>query len=122
MRTDIFPYRDAQGKQLWADPLAVERRLRTLLQADPRHVFADLLSDDPGRALPAGGRLAMAACHAFELGPPLDPETGEGVTEAVWIGCLREWVGWMEKNVFGGSSLPTASTPSPSIPLSPAAS
>jgi hypothetical protein len=118
MRTDIFSYRNAEGVERWADPLAVERRFRTVAQEDPRKLFADLIGADQGQAMYAASRIPPAACHAFELGPPFDATTGQGVLESVWAECLRAWVEWMEKNALGGLTSPTCSEVTPVSPPS----
>ncbi len=98
MRRDIFPYTNAAGKELWADPLEIDRRLKVCCGKDPAALRDESCCDEPLKALAAGKRLAWAACQAFGLGEPWDPEAAAGVLEAVWRACLEAFLEWREKN------------------------
>jgi hypothetical protein len=109
----IYRYTLPDGTPRAADPLYVRRRLSRLLGGDGAAVVRDFNGDDDGMAEEAYRRLSAAVCEAFGLGRPFDPATGEGVTEAAWVGVWNDFQAWLVKKNTNTADSPTASTSSP---------
>lgn len=88
------PYWDGRAN-VYADPIAVRRKLSACLGGDLPGVVRAMRSANPVESLPALERLCAAVCAAFGLGSPFDPATGAGVVEAEWRPVLEQFIAWL---------------------------
>lgn len=100
----IFQYVDAAGKEVYGDPIAIYERLQIILGGEARTLIKASRSKEPHEALPARDRLGGAVGLAFNLGPPLDPNTGQGYTLTTWRNALGRLLDFFEQR--GGSTGP----------------
>ena len=100
------PYNDGK-QQAYADPLAVDRKLKRALGGDVNRFLERYNSEADVERMDATESLVKAAIDAFEM-KPLDRTTGEGVTESEAIGVLFDYCDWLEKKNLTGSTSPTS--------------
>jgi hypothetical protein len=113
---EIFGYLHPSGKQVFADPLVITRRLTRMLGQDVKAAIAATKSEEDTQAEMAFAKLARAVCTAFDLGQPFDQMTGLGVREAVWVPVLNEYTAWLEKKNLRHASTPTSQPSTASKP------
>ncbi len=120
MNQDIFSY-TIGNQQIWADPFEVDLGLREILHADPETIRAKATSADP--EAPQVMRAFLAALRQVFHLPPVNQQTGQGVTSNKVIGIWNEWVDYcLKKNGIPESaptsppleSAPSITNPSPS--------
>lgn len=99
----VFRYFDGSAA-VYADPMALNRRLIHELGGEQDAVFADSHSPVDGVAYPAVERLLAAARRAFGMAP-FDPATGTGPLEKDVRRVLNEFL-----DFFGEPATPPAST------------
>lgn len=105
------PYFDGQSER-YADPLAVLRRLRSLLGGDPGPALSRFHED------PEAEETVLAAARDALGMAGFDPRTGSGATDADVESVLRDFLDYVEKNAEGAGSFPTSSLPTPASPPS----
>jgi hypothetical protein len=121
---NIFAYNDG-CREVFGDPVAIDRRLTQALGCSPHLVLTDAKATLPGTtelngpvAFPAIERLMAATRQAFEMAP-FDKATGMGAREEDCLAALNAFCSYMQvkkKNTAPSrtSSAPSAATRSPS--------
>lgn len=101
-------------KAIYADPLAVRRRLMQTTHGEFDQILSDSAEPEPGTEdigvmarIAAQEKLAACARETFNL-PPINPATGEGFTEAIALNVLDQFLEWLAKNVSAGGTTPAA--------------
>lgn len=106
------------------DPLAVKRAITAATNGQFNVLVAAVSGGDPARAAEAQGRLIAAARLAFGL-KPLDPDTGQGVLDAVAYEALIGFTRWLKgkgpraqtrPNSAPCTDYPAPSTTTPTLP------
>jgi hypothetical protein len=99
------------------DPLAVKRAITAATNGQFNVLVTAVSGDDPARAADAQDRLIAAARSAFGL-KPLDPDTGQGVLDAVAYEALIEFTRWLKgkgpRAQTRPNSAPCTDSPAPS--------
>jgi hypothetical protein len=85
----IFPYHNGQS-QVFADPLALQRKLNVLLQGDIGTVVKEAYTATVGDTGGAMQKLLDAIREAFSLSP-VDPATGQGITDLMALSIFRQF-------------------------------
>jgi hypothetical protein len=129
----IFEYA-VNGQRLFADPMAVHRRLTLALGGNPNAVLeqseAGLFEEDnPAAADEPQNRLARAAAEErlwpavrSALGlPAFDPKTGQGVTDATCRRLLDQFVAFEAQKKTTAPASPIGPPPTGASPAYPAA-
>lgn len=106
----VFRY-EVNGRAVFADPLALRRRLIQATGGEFNTLLAEAQPATGGESDPAGEvgrenareRVLGAVYQAFGL-TPVDPETGGGVTEEEAAAVLTAYLAWLEKNWNGGGN------------------
>jgi hypothetical protein len=112
--SEIYEYKDGDGKTRKGDPLELMRRLFAYCHGDYNELLAQLKSELPEISIPAGERLATAACLAFRLPPPWNEATGEGTLESVWNDAVDGLIDFIEKKESPAVASPTSPPPTES--------
>src|SRR5215471_6066216 len=99
-----------EAPEKFADPLAVLRKIRTLLGGDGSAVLAAYQGSDPLKALDAAERFHAAIAYAFGV-TPFDPGTGQGLTEDKLIALWNDFQDWLKKKQSSSETSPTSSPP-----------
>lgn len=87
MERKIYQFTDWTGKERYADPAAVYRRMLEASKGGITQALKDYQSKDPSVMSPAFEILTEAALFGFEL-KRFDPETGDGWLEANLIALV----------------------------------
>jgi hypothetical protein len=98
------PYSDGR-REVWADPVAVHRRLSSALDGEPSTYLGAFHVNEEAR-----GKVLAAAVTAIQL-HAFDPATGAGLREDEVELELRRFLEWSEKNGSRGSSSRTSRQP-----------
>lgn len=123
----IFEYQSG-AETLYADPLAVSRKILLLTGGDPNRLVEQATAADPATAGPealfaassAADRLLAAVREAFDL-PPFDRTTGQGATEGHVLGVWQAFCAFLQKKSPPPASAPTSPVPTESPSPSPSA-
>ena len=103
------PYYDG-AEYVFADPLAVYRKLSHRLDGDPNKVLQDTHSEDVETKYAAKAKLLPAAREALEM-LPYDKKSGEGaLDEDIWA-ALSAYLEYMEAKKSKGPTSPMYSPP-----------
>ena len=97
------PYLDANGQQLFADPVAVSRLLNAETRGNLNQYIDQYNAGDDRAAM----LLADAAISAFGLAP-FDRKTGQGTLQDEALGLLVHFLQWKEQKKTVPASLPTS--------------
>lgn len=106
------PYYADDGAPVYADPLAIDRKLKLLLGGDVTRALEEYHSPDPAVALPAAEQFVHAICVAFGL-TPFDPRTGQGTIESECVRTWNNYQAWVEKKNQKAGNSPTSAPPTP---------
>lgn len=112
MNTKVFSYCNG-AEDVYADPLAVYRKLFAALDGDPDAVLGKAAHEDPAVHLPARGQLSEAVRKAFDMAP-FDAKTGAGATESDCLAAVWSFCHWLEERKKKAASTPTCAPPSAS--------
>lgn len=107
MTPDLSVYR-CPVSGLYLDPLAVQRKLLLLSKGEINPWLQDHLDGDEAKSLAAEEKLLPVVREAMKLSP-IDPRTGEGVTDEACLRALNFYLGWMQEKKVRGQSLLTGS-------------
>jgi hypothetical protein len=111
------PYRYGDGdKTLYADPLAVNRKVKALLGGDVEQVVRDYNSGEDVLVERAAARFLGAVVEAFGL-KPFDPKTGTGLVEAHVVQVWNHFQDWLAQKKTSGPDTATSFPPSPAAPV-----
>ena len=101
------PYLRGDGTEVMADPLRVRRKLKALLDGDPKKAVEQARDPTiPVLADKAMDRVLAAAVEALDL-VAFDPATGEGLDEGQVIAVLNEYIAWEEATALFFGQTPT---------------
>jgi len=104
------PFFGGEGRPvLYADPAAVNRKLRAMMGGDPNGLLEMYKSPSAEIALPAAERYFDAIATAFGV-PRFNQETGSGLVEDELINLWNAFQDWLKKK---RSSMPTTPTSAP---------
>ena len=96
------PFGRGDGTEIFADPLAVYRRLVLATEGEHNRLLADTQSTDEQVRLAAEDKLVPAAREALGL-VPFNPEDGSGTTDREALTALRAYVEWMNSKKQAGA-------------------
>jgi len=103
------PFFSEQGER-YADPLAVHRKLNTLLGPDPNRLLQQMESLDPSMALAAYEQFLNSVAFAFGVAR-FDPATGKGLLENELTALWNGFQDWLKKKVTRPENSPTSWLP-----------
>jgi hypothetical protein len=92
----VLPDPTDSTKAVYLDPLAVRRSLLDASGGDVNKWLDDADSDDDLTAAHAEGKLVRVARTVFGY-PPIDPTTGDGVSDAVCLSALNAAIEFLQK-------------------------
>jgi hypothetical protein len=112
--SEIYEYVGADGLPRKGDPVELLRRLNSYCNGDVNELIDRGDDPLPEISIPAGERLAQAACQAFRLGKPWDDVKGEGVLESVWRDRMEGLFEYLAKKETPPVASPILSPPTES--------
>lgn len=98
------------AKEVLADPLALNRKIKALMGGNPAKLVEDYNSGIAEVAFEAGERFFAAVREAFGL-VAFDPETGDGMTESDCLKCWNDFQSWLKKKDVTDRNSPTSVPP-----------
>jgi hypothetical protein len=98
------PYVNAQGEQVYGDPVRIYRRLWTETEGN---LAAYIEQNNQSESGPAAGVLADATVKAFDL-MPFDSRTGQGTLEEEALSILKHFLDWRELKKKPQNAMPTS--------------
>jgi hypothetical protein len=119
----VFKYQDAEGRDAYADPLAVHYGLLEALKGELAEALQDARSEDLRARVAAQRRLGAAVLEAFTM-PPFDPRTGSGTTLGHCLDVLWDFLAFLDAKKKQPVSSPTCARPTApaSSPAAPSTS
>jgi hypothetical protein len=118
----VFSYQDADGKEVYGDPLAIHYALLEALQGELNDVLEQARAEDVLTRARAQKRLAAAVLEAFGL-EPFDRTTGRGATVQHCLDAAWAFFAFLDQKKmpapsgnWSPSSPPTAAASSPAGP------
>lgn len=119
---EIFPWVTPEGKQVYADPLRVERRLTAACDGDVKHVLQLAQSENPMQAEQYTVAWLRAIAFAFGL-RPFDEATGQGAGDEFLMSLYESYLDWKGKKKVTSGSTPSSppTSPATSPPSAPTA-
>jgi len=106
----IFKYHDGT-KDVYADPLAMNRKLRALMAGNPEKVVAAYNGDDDIAADAAAEVFFPAIAEAFQV-TRFNRLTGEGFVDEDLLKLWEMFQAWLLEKKNRAANSPTSSTPS----------
>jgi hypothetical protein len=118
----VFRYKDAEGREVYGDPLAIHYALLEALQGELNDVLEQARAEDVLARGRAQKRLAGAVVEAFGL-EPFDRATGGGATMQDCLDAAGAFLAFLDQKKTpppsgnsSASSPPTAAGSSPAGP------
>jgi hypothetical protein len=103
------PYANAQGQQVYADPVAAYRRLLLYTEGELGTLLDGYQQGELGQARSAD-MLAQATIKAFEL-EPFDKATGKGTLQDDALALLSQFLEWRDQKKTPVVNSPTSAPP-----------
>ncbi|OAI39612.1 hypothetical protein AYO40_01220 [Planctomycetaceae bacterium SCGC AG-212-D15] len=91
----VFKYHNGIS-DVWADPLALNRKIRALMNGDPAKVVANYNSDNQNESDAAAELFFPAIARAFEVAP-FDKATGEGFVDEDLLKLWEMFQSWLDE-------------------------
>jgi len=105
----VFKYHDGE-KDVWADPLAMSRKLRALMGGNPEKIVTQYNSDVQMDSDNAAEVFFPAIAEAFQV-KRFDRLTGDGFTDEDLLKTWEMFQAWLEAKKKRDANLPTSVMP-----------